>query len=68
MLSHVRDVNDEARQKPLEKSYDIKDAFCRYILVRCGNEPSGSAADSLACLRVIEAARASSAERKMVAL
>jgi predicted dehydrogenase len=36
--------------------------------IRCGNEPSGSAADSLACLRVIEAARASSAERKMVAL
>lgn len=36
--------------------------------IRCGDEPSGSAADSLACLRVIEAARVSSAERKMVAL
>jgi predicted dehydrogenase len=36
--------------------------------IRCGEEPSGSAADSLACLRVIEAARLSSAERKMVEL
>jgi predicted dehydrogenase len=36
--------------------------------IRCGEEPSGSAADSLACLRVIEAARLSSAERKMVRL
>ena len=36
--------------------------------IRCGEEPSGSAADSLACLRVIEAARLSSAERKMVTL
>ena len=36
--------------------------------IRCGEEPSGSAADSLACLRVIEAARLSSAERKLVRL
>jgi len=36
--------------------------------IRCGEEPSGSAADSLACLRGIEACRRSSAERKMVAL
>jgi predicted dehydrogenase len=36
--------------------------------IRCGEEPSGSAADSLACLRVIEAARLSSAERKLVTL
>jgi predicted dehydrogenase len=38
------------------------------LAIRCGLEPSGSAADSLACLRVIEAARRSSAERKMVTL
>jgi predicted dehydrogenase len=36
--------------------------------IRCGEEPSGSAADSLACLRVIEAARLSSTERKLVTL
>ena len=36
--------------------------------IRCGEEPSGSAADSLACLRVIEAARLSSAERRVVTL
>jgi predicted dehydrogenase len=36
--------------------------------IRCGEEPSGSAADSLACLRVIEAARISSTERKLVRL
>jgi predicted dehydrogenase len=36
--------------------------------IRCGEEPSGSAADSLACLRAIEAARLSSAERKLVTL
>jgi predicted dehydrogenase len=36
--------------------------------IRCGEEPGGSAADSLACLRVIEAARLSSAERKMITL
>jgi predicted dehydrogenase len=36
--------------------------------IRCGEQPSGSAADSLACLRVIEAARRSSAERRMVTL
>jgi predicted dehydrogenase len=37
------------------------------VAIRCGREPSGSAADSLACLRAIEAARRSSMERKMVA-
>ena len=37
------------------------------LAIRCGCEPSGSAADSLACLRVIEAARRSSTERRMVA-
>lgn len=36
--------------------------------IRCGEQPSGSAADSLACLRVIEAARRSSAERRMATL
>jgi predicted dehydrogenase len=36
--------------------------------IRCGDEPSGSAADSLACLLVIEAAGVSSVERRMVAL
>jgi len=36
--------------------------------IRCGEEPSGSATDSLACLRVIEAARLSSMERKLVTL
>ncbi len=36
--------------------------------IRCGDEPSGSAADSLACLRVIEACRQSSTERNLVAL
>jgi predicted dehydrogenase len=36
--------------------------------IRCGEEPSGSAADSLACLRVIEAARLSSTERRIVTL
>ena len=36
------------------------------LAIRYGREPSGSAADSLACLRAIEAARRSSAERRMV--
>jgi predicted dehydrogenase len=36
--------------------------------IRCGDEPSGSAADSQACLRIIEACRQSSAERRMVTL
>jgi predicted dehydrogenase len=34
--------------------------------IRCGDEPGGSAADSLACLRVIEAARRSSVEGRRV--
>jgi hypothetical protein len=38
------------------------------LAIRCGEEPSGSAADSLACLRVIEAARLSSVERRLVVL
>jgi predicted dehydrogenase len=36
--------------------------------IRCGEEIDGSAADSLACLRVIEACRQSSDERRMVKL
>jgi predicted dehydrogenase len=36
--------------------------------IRCGEELSGSAADSLACLRIIEACRQSSNDRKMVSL
>lgn len=36
--------------------------------IRSGVEPSGSAADSLTCLRIVEAARLSSAERRMVTL
>jgi predicted dehydrogenase len=36
--------------------------------IRCGPEPSGSAADSLACLRVVEACRTSSAQGKWVTL
>jgi hypothetical protein len=38
------------------------------LAIRCGEELNGSAADSLACLRVIEACRQSSSERRMVAL
>ena len=40
MLPHVRNVDDEAGQKPLEEAYDGKDACRPDILVRCGNEPS----------------------------
>ena len=36
--------------------------------IRCGEEVDGSAADSLACLRTVEACRQSSDERKMVTL
>ena len=36
--------------------------------IRCGEEPSGSAADSAACLRAIEACRQSSAERRWIEL
>jgi predicted dehydrogenase len=36
--------------------------------IRCGDEPNGSAADSLACLRIIEAARESSSTRKTISL
>jgi predicted dehydrogenase len=35
--------------------------------IRCGEPVNGDAADSLACLRVVEACRRSSTERKMVA-
>jgi predicted dehydrogenase len=38
------------------------------LAIRCGEELNGSAADSLACLRVVEACRQSSSERRMVAL
>ena len=38
------------------------------LAIRCGEELNGSAADSLACLRAIEACRQSSSERRMVAL
>jgi predicted dehydrogenase/UTP-glucose-1-phosphate uridylyltransferase len=36
--------------------------------IRSGDEPSGSAADSLACLRVVEACRRSSDERRRIEL
>ena len=38
------------------------------LAIRCGVAVNGSAADSLACLRVIEACRESSDTRKMVSL
>ncbi len=36
------------------------------LAIRCGEAPNGSASDSLACLRVIEACRQSSGQRTMV--
>src|SRR5262249_49708364 len=38
------------------------------LAIRRAEEPNGSAADSLACLRVIEACRKSSIERSLVSL